>query len=275
MTSPDYDRQVYHLAKDYLLGIEPVTLEMLTKYISPQAGDLRPTAITGKDGLYFRMLCSVQNTGMSPTVIGKAIGGVENLGQVLFDFDPTRVTQHYGEDATQVWSEIKKRLHPDGQLRQTNRSLWPRYCRAIVSIAQFLCQFQSAADFFEWVDVFDRDKRTRPALPWLISEQIEGMGFALACDFLKEMGYLNFGKPDVHIRRLFVALGLCRSKATDYEVFQAIVRIADAVGESAYHIDKLFWLIGSGKFYDDDVMIGRQSEAFVACAQAQLAALNA
>lgn len=270
MISSDYDRQVYFLAKDFLLGIEPVTPELLMKYISPQIGDLRPTTITGADGLYFRLLRSAQNAGMSPTVIGEAIGGVQNLGRVLFNFDPGRVTQHYGENAAEVWCDIKGQLHPDGQLRQTPRSLWPRYCRSIVSGARFLSQFKSAADFYDWVNFFDGDPRARPALPMLLSEEIAGLGFALACDFLKELGYLNFGKPDVHIRHLFADLKLCQSKASDYEVFQAIVRVATAAQETPYHVDKLFWLIGSGTFYDDNLKIGGQRAAFVTYVQQRL-----
>lgn len=270
MPSPDRDRQVYQLAKDFLLGIEPVTPELLAKYISPRVADLRPATITGADGLYFRLLQSIQNTGMSPTVIGEAIGGVQNLGRVLFDFNPAQVVQHYGDQTDEVWRDIETQLRPVGQLRQTPRSLWPRYCRAILSGARFLNQFQSATDFYEWVNFFDSDSRARPALPMLLSEEIEGLGFALACDFLKELGYFNFGKPDVHIRRLFAGLSLCSPTASDYEVFQAIVRVATAVNETPYHVDKLFWLIGSGTFYDDNLSIDRQGEAFIAYAGPRL-----
>ena len=100
----------------------------------------------------------------------------------------------------------------------------------------------------------------------LIALGIEGVGFPLACDFLKENGYRNFAKPDVHIKDIFTRLGLARSR-NDYEVFSSVVRVALNVGETPYCVDKLFWLIGSGNFYDhphigEDGRIGNNKEQF-------------
>jgi hypothetical protein len=83
------------------------------------------------------------------------------------------------------------------------------------------------------------------------SFRIYGLGFPLACDFLKELGYRNFAKPDVHIRDIFTALALCPPKANNYQIFKAIVRVAHNCSRTPYDIDKLFWLVGSGFFYDD------------------------
>jgi len=83
-----------------------------------------------------------------------------------------------------------------------------------------------------------------------IDAEIFGVGFPLACDFLKELGYSNFGKPDVHIMKIFKSIGLADKNAGHYQMLKAITRIADHTGESAYAVDKLFWLIGSGYFYN-------------------------
>ncbi len=37
----------------------------------------------------------------------------------------------------------------------------------------------------------------------LLGREINGFGFALSCDFLKELGYEDFPKPDVHLRDIF------------------------------------------------------------------------
>ncbi len=74
--------------------------------------------------------------------------------------------------------------------------------------------------------------------------------FPLACDFLKELGYLNYGKPDVHIRDIFSATGLLSEKSSNYQVLKAITRVSENVEETPYNVDKLFWLIGSGYFYN-------------------------
>jgi hypothetical protein len=97
----------------------------------------------------------------------------------------------------------------------------------------------------------------------------------LACDFLKELGYENFSKPDVHVKDILWAIGLCPWGPSDYEVFKAVARVARNVGVTPYNVDKLFWLIGSGNFYDDPHVghkgriCGRKKE-FIGVAQMEL-----
>ncbi|MBW2593055.1 MAG: hypothetical protein JRE58_08680 [Deltaproteobacteria bacterium] len=74
----------------------------------------------------------------------------------------------------------------------------------------------------------------------LLSREIEGFGFALSCDFLEEMGYVNFPKPDVHLRGIFTALSLCKDKPDDYQLSKAVIRVAGYAGVSAYNADKIF-----------------------------------
>ena len=81
----------------------------------------------------------------------------------------------------------------------------------------------------------------------MLSHEIDGLGFALSCDLLKELGYANFPKPDVHLRDIFTALGLFEDAGDDYQLFKAIVRVAQHAGVTPYNADKAFWLIGSGK----------------------------
>ena len=85
----------------------------------------------------------------------------------------------------------------------------------------------------------------------LLAQEFEGFGFALACDFLNGLGYENFSKPDVHVKAIFGGLGLCAEGAGDYEVFRAVGRLARNAGVTPYNADKLFWLVGSGYFYED------------------------
>ena len=93
----------------------------------------------------------------------------------------------------------------------------------------------------------------------LLSYEIHGFGFPLACDFLKEIGYTGFGKPDTHLKKIFGKLHLSRS-SKDYDVFRAILRIAAHAGKTPYEVDKIFWLVGSGNFYHNGLGIGRQWE---------------
>ena len=267
MNQEDIDKFVYSEAKKFLLdlSIADVDASLIEKYLSPTSLQQPPDSIPK---IYERILESAQNANMKSGVIGRAIGGIKNLSHVLFRFDPEKVLRRYDNDWEKLLDDIERKIHPTGKIRRTNRSIWPQYCRTILSGAEFISQFVSAADFFEWVDFFDQDNRARPSLPMLLSREISGFGFALGCDFLKEMGYVNFPKPDVHLRDIFQGIGLCVEKPDDYILFKSIIRVSLHAQVTPYDADKIFWLIGSGYFYDDPQIgnngrIGSNKKEFV------------
>jgi len=274
----ELDREAYNLAKDFLLhwGVEGVTPELVERYLHISA-DAAPRTMAG---LYERMLGSAQNANMKAGVIGGSIGGVQNLDRVLCGFEPTLVLEKYRYSGWEdVLDDVVDQLKPRGSVRRTPRSIWPRYSRTVLSAARFLSQFSSVDDFYEWVDFFDKDERARPALPMLIHQEVEGFGFALACDFLNGLGYENYSKPDVHVKDIFEGIGLCPYGSSDYEIFKAVARVARNAGVTPYNVDKLFWLIGSGYFYEDpDVgregRTHRRKKEFIEMARARLQPLR-
>jgi len=79
----------------------------------------------------------------------------------------------------------------------------------------------------------------------------------------------------VHVKDIFGSLGLCPPGAGDYEVFRAVGRLARNAGVTPYNADKLFWLVGSGYFYDDPHIgnkgrIGRHKKEFIEIARERL-----
>ena len=273
MNQQERDRSTYALAKDFLLQVgadKRVTLELIEKYL--YLSTPRPDTLAG---LYEHLLESAQSANMKAGVIGGSIGGVGKLAPVLCDFEPAEVLEKYRSGWEGVLDDIVAQLKPRGSVPRTSRSIWPRYCRSVLSGARFLSQFSTADDFYRWVDLFDEDERARPALPLLLAQEIEGFGFALACDFLNGLGYENFSKPDVHVKEIFGGLGLCAEGAGDYEVFKAVGRLARNAGVTPYNADKLFWLVGSGYFYDDPHIgnkgrIGRHKKEFIEVARERL-----
>jgi hypothetical protein len=255
---PQRDRESYTLAREYLLSLDGVTPEVLDRHLSPSAVE-RPDSLAG---IYKHLLETAQNRNMSRNVIGRAIGGIDNLGGLLCRFRPAGVVEKYGNSWEGVLDDIITQLKPGGKIRRSPRSLWPQFCKTITSGAEFLAKFSKASDFYEWVEYFDQDDRARPALPMLLSYEIHGLGFPLACDFVKELDYPNFGKPDVHLKKIFAALELSVTE-DNYQVFKAIVRVARNVGVPPYNVDKLFWLIGSGNFYLDGTKVGRHRDKFI------------
>lgn len=271
---PEIDRQVYELAKGYLpsLGIPGVTKTLIEKYLDPLSVNIKPAS---KKELYRSILWSAQEAGMKSGVIGGSIDGVDKLAPVLYSFDPKAVLDNYNGNADAVLGQIMKELKPRIHITLGQNSIWTRYCKTIISAAEFLEQFGSADDFYKWVDFFDQDKRSRASLPMLLDHEIEGFGFALSCSFLKELGYVNFPKPDIHLRDIFSALKLCEDAKDQYHLFKAIVRVADNSNVTPYNVDKVFWQIGSGKFYRDpqigkDGFIGRHKHKFIEFARLKL-----
>lgn len=255
---------IYHTAYDFLLNQDGINESILKQHLISESN--KPADFK----VIFRRFCdSAQNRQMSSKVIGQSIGGIQNLNVVLFDFDPHLVANRYSRNSgAELLDDIKKTLHPTGQIRTTSRSLWPQFCQSVIDSAHFLQQFDTAQKFYEWANFFANDVKAKPALPLMISIEIAGVGFPLACDILKELGYTEYGKPDVHLKDIFRALQLIDplEKSTikqDYDTLKAIDNIALANNETAYAVDKVFWLIGSGTFYLTGQNIGRQKTAFI------------
>lgn len=258
------DKEIYKSAVDFLLSFKDVTKSDLEKHLVSEfekPNDLK---------IIYKKLCeSAQNKQMSSKVIGNSIGGIDNLKLVLFDFDPQKVVKKFNKtDAEKLLAEIREKLKPTGQIRTTNRSLWPQFCQSVIDSAHFLSAFEKAEKFYDWANFFANDSKAKPALPLMISIEISGIGFPLACDFLKELGFDEYGKPDVHLKDIFKALNIIDPKEKsvtkqDYLTLKAIDRIAKANNLTSYAVDKVFWLIGSGNFYLTNKNIGRQKQEFI------------
>jgi hypothetical protein len=260
------DKRIYNLAKDYLLDIatkqkKPITADIIEQYLVAKP---RPTTLPG---IFERILGSAQNANMRAGVIGGSIDGIDNLREVLCGFEPASIVQKYGSKWEPLLDQINERVHPrvrkGKELNKKAIGLWPKYCKTILASAEFMSEFSSADDFYQWVDFFYKDKRSRLALPLLLQNKIYGIGLALACDFLKELGYTGFGKPDVHLRNIFENIGMCPRDATDYQLFEAIIRVSQNAAVTPYGVDKVFWLIGSGKYYLHDIKVGRHGDDFI------------
>lgn len=257
------NKELYKNAVEFLLSFDKITIDNLNDHLKAEFE--KPDEIKI---IYWRLCESAQNKQMSSKVIGQSIGGVENLKKVLSDFNPKKVAINYAKtDKLKLLDTIIKELKPTGQIRTTSKSLWPQFCQSVIDSAHFLKEFDQAQDFYQWADFFANDSRAKPALPLLISIEITGIGFPLACDFLKEIGYDQYGKPDVHLKDIFKALNIIdpteKSIKQDYSTLKAIDRIAKANNTTSYAVDKVFWLIGSGNFYLSNKRIGNQKHEFI------------
>lgn len=267
MTSQEINNKFYKFAYNFLVENTPseITEEIIKSYLVISEPE---TNCKNLNDIYRRMLFSAQNRQMSRNVIGGKIGNIENLGKVLNDFDPKFVIKMYSNKEDVLLKDIINKFDLAGKIRIESKSLWPQYCKTILSAASFLSQFKDIKDFLGWVNSFYTDKKSMAVLPLLISTELFGFQFALACDFLKELGFVNYGKPDVHIKDILSAYGFISVKASDYSVLKTMIDISHDANVSCYNFDKVLWLIGSGKFYlnpefGNNGFIGRMKDEFI------------
>jgi hypothetical protein len=248
-----YDEMVdvYNAAVKYLDEIKPAGVT-LDKYF---VGDRKDYA-TMSD-VFEQFIQSAQNYQMMPNVIDFK-SRREKVKELLHGFDVTYTARLTPDELCKRFAE---RFHVENA--NNKRSCWHKWSSAIVESARFLLEFHDVPDFEGFVRCFDYNVHTRMALPLLISEKIHGIGFALACDLLKELGFTSYPKPDVHLIEVFNSLGFAEDNPIS--TFEAVVRMADVCKVTPYKVDKIFWLICSGKFYLEmpEINIGGHKREFL------------
>lgn len=243
--------RTYGCAEEYLKKMTPDEID-IEKYLSG------PKPCNTINDIFKIMCRSLQNRNMMSKVIKFQIYDAD-FEKILFDFDPKKTLENHDVDS--LYGEfvgsfpIKNPENP--------RNLWLQYAKYIISACRWMAVFKDINDFRNFVSPYQKESASM-ALPLLLKKEIKGMGFALACDFLKEIGYMQYPKPDTHLIDVFSACGICEKD--QYEVYKAIIRMAESCDITPFHVDKVFWLICSGNFYLDGIkIIGEKADFIDAC----------
>lgn len=253
--SAEENLRIYQLAREYLLSFDEISEEMINMHLA-EWRSRKPNNIRG---LFRAMILHAQNRQSMPN----SIGDIDHLSAFLFDFDPHLVLGKYN-----TWEQLfdtvaNSSYRPPGRMLKENKlNHWVVYCKSILSCANFLTKFRDLREFDEYIEQFYVDDESRFKLPQLLSKEVFGFGFALACDFLKEVGYPEFVKVDVHIIEIAQGVGISAGNR-DVEVFRDMIGFCRSIGKLPYEVDKLFWLIGSGKFYLHDIRIPTSKGEFI------------
>jgi hypothetical protein len=246
-------KALYEYAYDYLVSkVGQSTLEeKLNHYRYHKAETM--------GDLFWYLINSLTNkVGMRAT-----IGDVDVLGDYLFNFDPYQCHEHYQDNWEKLFKEIQDNYKPPGPMKIKNKnSYWVIFCKGILSGAEFLSQFESYDAFDNFVNGFAFNDLSIAALPILLDQEIYGMGFPIACDWLKEIGYSNYCKPDTHTIDILFETGVASSQG-NYDIFKTMVRMGRVNNEPPAVIDRLLWFIGSGKYVGKDEKITRQKAVFI------------
>lgn len=253
---------IYQFAKSYLEDmIKDYSIDLNSYFIGDNKG------VSSLREIFIGFISSAQNYQSMPNIIQFNTNVIRRkmIGEILCDFDYTQIKDKSPKNLYYLFRDAFNVNSKDSK-----RNSWYKWSCAIVDSAKFVSDFADKEDFDSFVELFNYNVTTRMALPLLISKKIRGIGFALSCDLLKELGYINYPKPDVHLMDVFSALKLSENEPVS--TFEAIVRMADEcktlTNDSSitpYKVDKTIWLICSGKFYLErpELSLGRHKEKFI------------
>ncbi|MBQ8481086.1 MAG: hypothetical protein IJ532_00965 [Alphaproteobacteria bacterium] len=204
--------------------------------------------------VYVRLLLSCQNRYMMPNVIKFDNPDTEvRFKKILSNYDYKKISERNSE-------EIFRKLVDEFGVEESNKNgFWHSFARSVVDGAKFMKRFADVKEFRNMLETIIGHFPNGMALPHLISGEIYGMGEALACDFLKEIGCVEYAKPDDHIHFFieqiinnFKNKEISYKKLTDKEVLEEAQKMARDNGVTAFAMDKILWLVASGKYYDPD-----------------------
>lgn len=244
--------EFYSFAFDYLMKQSEIlveegklTYEQIAEYATKT--DVKSDVYSLEDVQRMLIVC-LQDYQSMPNVI-KYKEREKEINEVLFNLNSKKIAEYWDNDALydKFYTMYKFKNN------ESKRNSWRKFSKGIVSSAKFLSKFDTVDDFKEFLDCFKYNEYTREALPLLLSEEIFGIQFALACNWLKELGLTNYPKPDIHMIKVFSALGICKENQID--CYKAMINLAAKCSVSAYSLDKVVWLICSGNYYRQNVQI--------------------
>ena len=246
-------QHIYSVAKSLLVDNAPISDEELKRYF-----DVKRTYQTKNDILQ-GLLGSLQNKQMQRNVIGfSSTKRTDTFRKVLCGFDAGAILTTYANDEALfkqfcIYFTIGNRDSKDNSFR--------KYARSVLSACIFIEKFDHPDDFTRFVELFSYNELSSAALPLVLAHEIYGLGFPLACDWLKELGFSEYPKPDVHIKQIFHALGLCDNN--DYSAYKAVIEMAKATGDTPFNVDRTFWLIASGKYFLHDKKVPSRKDEII------------
>ena len=213
--------------------------------------------------IFRRLLISGQNRNMMPSVIN-FMEREQFFREALNDLNYTQIANNYPKDDEEQEKKLLKKLknkitNIKDESIDNAKSLWRVYAKFIINAACFMQEKYLKYEKIETKDTIDIIK-----LATDIANNIPGMGFTLACDFLKEIGY-DIAKPDLHILAFLEQNYNKRLKDKKKEITgslpkdtpleeAAAVKVMDDIAKESkcdiYALDKLIWLHCSGNYYE-------------------------
>lgn len=198
------------------------------------------------------------------------------LSQILYQFNVKKIAQF--TDGTELLEKFRKQAK--NNVQSYNEALWEKADEIPFEPKKYNCNsFQAGNGLFpilsrclvesckyvigvggsaNWLKTLDKEldinnsniKDNAEGLCKQI-DQWPGYGRALAEDFFKDMGFDYFGKPDRHVIRVLEGLNIPLGDKPEEKVNEFLNHFASQIGNgvTANQIDKIIWLLMSGRFY--------------------------
>lgn len=232
-------KNIYSYCHDYLLDAKPsnVTIPQIDSLVSEADSE----HCSGLDGVYRMLAIVLQDYQGLPNSI-KFFERETTYRELLCDYDVSKVAKLSRDEIYRKFTDAYT-----FETKNPKRSNIRKYTYGLHDGAVFLNGFKDYGSFKKFVNNFGRDKYTKEALPLLLEEEIFGLGFASACNWLKELGFKEYPKPDTHMIDAFSSIGLCNKDPIS--CYKAMVDVAAQCNVEPYKLDKVIWLICSQDFY--------------------------
>jgi hypothetical protein len=270
-------QDIYKYSYEYLLSILPRELHEsdVQKYFQGDNSDFE-----NMEEVFDRFIQSAQNYQSMPNVINY-INRKNRVKEILYGLDISKVREMNVDELVRIFRKEFNVVTEDN-----SRNSWRKWSKSIINAAEFLGEFKSANEFRNYVESYSKDIKSRITLALIIAGNVSGMGFALVCDCLKELGFFNYSKPDEHIMDVMEELGMIQNeneiisevlggnfdkefnntkikgiihtKKKDLASFIMVNNIAESCKEidttvTPYKVDKIIWLCCSRKYYIHDI----------------------
>lgn len=247
---------------------------------------IKPDEYKNCNDIFRRLLISGQNRNRMPKVIN-FMGREEKFKEILCGngaekFSYKKILQSFCNDTQNKDKaanillnkfkenfKIKENTTEADDKQKKYKSLWHQYALFIIDAALFMEEICEDADITEGIDEncqLEKFKASLDAkaskkfsgkykLQDYIASEISGIGFTLACDFLKEIGY-PIAKPDTHVKKFMQKY--CGKEMSEQEIIDEFNKLSQCVPNKdneieienkQYALDKLIWLCCSGNYY--------------------------
>ena len=215
---------------------------------------LIPDEINNARDIYRRLLISGQNRNMMPNVI-KFMECEQEFKKILSGFDYLEISKVEPEKLLFEFKNFFKLSEKQIESKNNHPSLWKQYAEFVVSAAEFMTKNSPDYEKSTFDKNIEKNKGDLSEAEY-VKQEVSHIGYALACDFLKEIGR-DMAKPDVHIMAFLEQR--FHESFTEQEAIEQIKKLSEGVTEDmenkVYALDKLIWLCCTGNFYKKNIKI--------------------